>query len=234
MPKDKDVKQAILQEGQVRVEEVPAPCVEPGTILVLVSHSCISSGTELSGLAASGMPIWKQVIAQPDKLEKVWKLVATHGVANTYHQVRGKLDSGRPTGYSAAGIVCGVGAGIDDVAVGDRVACAGAQCAYHAEVIRVPRNLAVVIPDAVESSWASTVALGAIALQGVRRANASLGESFVVVGLGVIGNLTAQLLQAAGVVFLDLLGAPGEVGERLAVGGQGQLHLRPVRTDLVE
>lgn len=202
--KDTEVKQAILQEGKVQVEEVPAPCAEPGTILVRVSYSCISSGTEMSGLAASGMPLWKQVVTQPEKLEKVWKMVATHGVANTYRQVRGKLDSGRPTGYSAAGIVCSVGAGIDDVAIGDRVACAGAQCAYHAEVIRVPRNLAVVIPEAVDAMCASTVALGAIALQGVRRANVSLGETFAVVGLGVLGNLTAQLLRAAGCRVLGL------------------------------
>ena len=91
-----------------------------------------------------------------------------------------KLQPGDPTGYSAAGVVLEVGAGIDDLAPGDRVACAGAQCAFHAGVIRVPRNLVVPVPDGVDLEAASSVALGAIALQGVRRLQPTLGETFVV------------------------------------------------------
>lgn len=105
---DTEVKQAILQEGQVQVEEVPAPCVEPGTILVRVSYSCISSGTEMSGLAASGMPLWKQVVTQPEKLEKVWKMVATHGVANTSVKFEGSWIPGGPLDTRLLGLCAGL------------------------------------------------------------------------------------------------------------------------------
>jgi len=121
-------------------------------------------------------------------------------------QIETKLSSGEPTGYSAAGIVLEVGAGVGDFRSGDRVACAGAQCAYHAEVIRVPRNLAVPIPDELGFEDASTVTLGAIALQGVRRAQPTLGETFVVIGLGILGQLAVQILRANGcrVIGTDL------------------------------
>ena len=102
------------------------------------------------------------------------------------------------TGYSAAGSVIGVGDGVEGFRVGDRVACAGAQSAHHAEIIRVPGNLTVAIPDGLPTADASTVTLGAIALQGVRRAAPTMGETFVVIGLGVLGQLTAQLLRANG------------------------------------
>jgi predicted dehydrogenase/threonine dehydrogenase-like Zn-dependent dehydrogenase len=104
----------------------------------------------------------------------------------------------QPIGYSAAGKVVAVGAGIDDISVGDRCACAGAQAAFHAEIIRVPRNLAVKLPAGLDYSEASTVTLGTIALQGVRRAQPTLGETFIVIGLGVLGQLTVQLLKQAG------------------------------------
>jgi predicted dehydrogenase/threonine dehydrogenase-like Zn-dependent dehydrogenase len=112
----------------------------------------------------------------------------------------------QPTGYSATGTVIEVGEGIGDLAPGDRVACAGAQSAHHAEIIRVPRNLVVPVPEALGDEAASTVTLGAIALQGVRRAQPTLGETFVVIGLGLLGQLTQQILQANGcqVIGIDL------------------------------
>jgi predicted dehydrogenase/threonine dehydrogenase-like Zn-dependent dehydrogenase len=120
--------------------------------------------------------------------------------------VQGTLESGNPSGYSAVGTVLEVGQGVEGFAVGDRVACAGAQCAFHAEIICVPCNLTVAIPASLEFSKASTVTLGAIALQGVRRASPTLGESFVVLGLGVLGQLTCQILKANGcrVIGIDL------------------------------
>lgn len=188
------------------VDDVPAPCVEPGTILVRVHTSCISIGTELSGLAQSATTLWARAWRQPEKVKQVLRMAASQGVSATRDLIEGKLTAGEPTGYSAAGIVLEVGAGIDDIKPGDRVACAGAQCAHHAEVIRVPRNLAAPIPPGVGFESASTVTLGAIALQGVRRARPTLGESFVVVGLGSLGQLTVQLLRANGcrVIGTDL------------------------------
>lgn len=200
------MKQVLIKKGQAIVEEVPAPLVESQTLLVQVSHSCISTGTEMSGLKTSSTPLWKKAIQNPEKLVKVMDMARTQGMARTASMVQGKLESGEPTGYSAAGTVLAVGSGIEDIQVGDRVACAGAQCAHHAEIIRVPRNLSVPIPAELGFATASTVTLGAIALQGVRRAQPTLGETFTVIGLGVLGQLTVQLLQANGcrVIGIDL------------------------------
>jgi predicted dehydrogenase len=200
------VKQVLLKRGQPFIEDVPAPAVEAGTVLVRVHFSCISAGTEVSVIQSSGTPLYRRALKQPENVRKVLRLLATQGLSRTLDQVRGKLDAAHAIGYSAAGVVLESGDGISDLHIGDRVACAGAQCAHHAEVIRVPRNLAVRAPDKVDLEAASTVALGAIALQGVRRAQPTLGETFVVVGLGVIGQLTAQLLRANGcrVIGTDL------------------------------
>jgi predicted dehydrogenase/threonine dehydrogenase-like Zn-dependent dehydrogenase len=200
------VRQVLLLKGQAVVDEVPAPLVEPGTILVRTVCSCISTGTELSGLRSTSMPLWKRALKNPDKLKKAVAMMASQGFSSVWNNVQGKLAAGSPTGYSAAGVVLEVGAGIDDLEPGDRVACAGAQCAHHAEILRVPRNLAVVIPEGLDWQQACTATLGAIALQGVRRAQPTLGENFVVLGLGILGQLTTQLLKANGcrTIGLDL------------------------------
>ncbi|MBI5049139.1 MAG: bi-domain-containing oxidoreductase [Deltaproteobacteria bacterium] len=200
------MKQVLIKRGQTVVEEVPAPIIEAGTLLVQVNHSCISVGTEMSGIAASGLPLWKRAIRQPENVIKAIHMAATEGLSRTRSIVEGALSVGQPTGYSASGVVMEVGEGIYDIIKGQRVACAGAQCAHHAEIIRVPRNLTTVIPDNLDFASASTVTLGAIALQGVRRAQPTLGENFVVIGLGILGQLTAQLLKANGccVIGTDL------------------------------
>lgn len=152
----------------------------------------------MSGVRASAAPLWKRAIRQPENVAKVAQYVASEGFIRTWNRIDGKLTTGNATGYSAAGTVIGVGEGVNDLEYGDRVACAGAQFAHHAEVVRVPRNLVVSVPEPVDMPVASTVTLGAIAMQGVRRANPTLGETFVVIGLGILGQLTAQLLRANG------------------------------------
>ncbi len=211
------MKQVLIKQGQAVVEEVPAPGVEPGTVLVAVDHSCISIGTEMAGMRASQTPLWKRALKNPDKVLAVLKMAATQGLGHTKDVVEGRLQSGDPTGYSAAGVVLAVGEGVNDIAPGERVACAGAQYAHHAEVVRVPRNLVVKVPDGVSLKHASTVTLGAIALQGVRRANPTLGETFVVIGLGVLGQLTVQMLKANGcrVIGSDLDEGRVALAERL-------------------
>lgn len=183
------MKQVLIKQGAVVLEEVPAPTAEPGYRRVRVSHSCISTGTELSGMKQGAMPLWKRALTQPDKVKKALTMLATKGFSKTKSIIQGKLGSGSPTGYSAAGVV---------FETGQRVACAGAQFANHAEIIQVPDNLIVPIPQNLDFPEASTVALGAIALQGVRRAQPTLGERFVVIGLGFLGQVTAQLLQVNG------------------------------------
>ena len=192
------MKQVLIKPGMAVLEEVPAPQVESGTILVRVKYSCISIGTEMSGLKSSETPLWKRALKEPEKVKKVLEMAATQGISKTHKLIKDTVSSGVPTGYSAAGIVLEIGDGVEDIVVGDYVACAGAQCAYHAEIIRIPRNLAVKIPENLNFKNASTVTLGAISLQGVRRAQPTLGETFVVIGLGIIGQLTVQLLKVNG------------------------------------
>lgn len=200
------MKQVLIKKGQAFIEEVPSPQIEDNKILVKVDYSCISIGTEMSGVKASALPLWKKALKEPEKVKKVFSMVANNGFKKTKQIVKGKLESGSAVGYSTAGIVIGVGNNIKDIKIGDRVACAGAQCAHHAEIINVPRNLLVKVPDKVSLMEASMVTLGSIAMQGVRRANTTLGETFVVIGLGVIGQIVVQLLKASGcrVIVSDL------------------------------
>lgn len=200
------MKQIVLKQGRAVVEEVPAPPLVPGAVLVRVAHSCISAGTELRGIREGGVPLWQRALRDPDKIRKAVEMAATQGVARTRSIIAGKLRAGEAAGYSAAGTVLAVGSGIDDLRPGDAVACAGARYALHAEVVCVPRNLTVPVPQGLGTEAASTVTLGAIALQGVRRAQPTLGETFVVIGLGILGQLTVQLLRAngCGVIGTDL------------------------------
>lgn len=160
----------------------------------------------MSGVRESDKAIWRRALERPQQVKKLAELALRNGIASTQSLVRTKLAEAHPIGYSLTGRVLSVGEGIEDLRVGDRVACAGAQHAHHAEIVRVPRNLSVLVPEGVEDDAAATVTLGAIALQGLRRVNPTLGETFVVIGLGLVGQLTVQLLKASGarVVASDL------------------------------
>lgn len=200
------MKQVLIKAGKAIVEDVPAPQVGRKNILVRVTHSCISVGTEMAGVKMSGLPLYQRALKQPENVKRVLEMMRDQGVKRTIDRVMGKLSAGSATGYSAAGVVIELGDEVVGFAVGDRVACAGAGIANHAEVIDVPVNLAVKIPEDLETAIASTVTLGAIAMQGVRRAQPTLGETFVVVGLGILGQITAQILSANGcrVIGIDL------------------------------
>lgn len=192
------MKQLLVRSGKVFLQDVPAPVAGPKNVLVRVERSCVSVGTEMAGVKMSGLPLYRRALKQPHHVKRVLQLMRDQGVARVYKQVKGKLDAGLPTGYSAAGTVIAVGSEVDGIAVGDRVACAGAGVANHAEVIDVPVNLCVPVPQQVSFDAAATVTLGAIAMQGVRRAQPTLGETVVVIGLGILGQITAQLLTANG------------------------------------
>lgn len=192
------MKQVLIKDGAAVVVDVPAPQVGPGNVLVRVAHSCISAGTEMANVSLSALPLYRRAMRQPQHVRRVLQMVKDQGLNYTLNRVRGLLDAGSVTGYSAAGTVVAVGHEVSGFAVGDRVACAGAGIANHAEFIDVPVNLAVHVPPEVQLTDASTVTLGAIALQGVRRAAPTLGETIAVVGLGFLGQLTAQFLRANG------------------------------------
>lgn len=192
------MKQVLVRSGGVVIEEVPAPRVSPKNLLVRVCHSCVSVGTEMAAVGNSGLPLYRRALKQREHAKRVIDLMRDQGVKRTLDRVLGKLSAGLPTGYSAAGEVIEVGSEVSEFRFGDLVACAGGGIANHAEFIEVPVNLAVKIPPGVTTELASTVTLGAIAMQGVRRANPTLGETVSVVGLGILGQLTAQLLRANG------------------------------------
>ena len=200
------MKQVLIKGGSAVVDDVPSPAVGRRNVLVRVTHSCISVGTEMAGMRMSGLPLYQRALKQPENVKRVLDMMREQGIKRTLDRVQGKLAAGSPTGYSAAGVVIEVGEEVEGFSVGDRVACAGAGVANHAEIIDVPVNLAVPCPEGLGNDMACTVTLGAIAMQGVRRAQPTLGETFVVVGLGILGQITAQLLTANGcrVIGVDL------------------------------
>jgi predicted dehydrogenase/threonine dehydrogenase-like Zn-dependent dehydrogenase len=184
--------------GKLRVVEVPAPRVGEGRLLVATRVSLISSGTEKQLMDLAKASLAGKAMARPDLVRRVIRNVGRDGLRPTIDKVFAKLDTPIPLGYSLAGEVIEVGRGVGGLAVGDRVACAGAGLANHADFNAVPKNLTVPIPSGVDDEDASFVTLGAIALQGVRLASPTLGERIVVMGLGLIGLLTVQLLKANG------------------------------------
>ncbi len=200
------MKQVLVRQGEVVVEEVPAPQAEPGGVLVRVAASCISAGTEGAGISVQRQPLVRRALEHPERVKAALELVVEKGVARAVGMVRGDMQAPAPTGYSVAGRVVELGPGVTDLAVGDAVACAGAGLANHAEYVAVPRNLVARVPEGLALEDAATATLGAIALHGVRRALPTLGEWFAVVGLGLLGQLTAQLLRAHGcrVLGIDL------------------------------
>ncbi|MFJ8233334.1 bi-domain-containing oxidoreductase [Streptomyces sp. NPDC094448] len=187
------------KSGELALLDVPVPGCKPGGVLVRSAYSLISTGTELMKVSEAGMSMLGKARSRPDQVAKVVQSVATNGVGATYRKVMGKLDSWTPLGYSLCGVVEQVGTGIGDVAVGDLVACAGNEHALHAELNWVPKNLYTPVPDGLEPRHAAFGTVGSIALQGVRRGEPQLGEVALVIGLGLIGQLVAQLLTASGV-----------------------------------
>ena len=212
------MKQVLIRDGRAVVEEVPAPAPGPGEILVAVRASCVSAGTEGAGLAMSALPLYRRALKQPDHVRRVIEMARDQGVMATWEKVKGKLDAGLPTGYSAAGTITAIGDAVEGFQVGDRVAAAGAGIANHAEIIAVPVNLAVRLPEGLDWGAAATVTLGAIALQGVRRANPTLGETMVVIGLGFLGQLSVQMLVANGCRIVGVDPDPARRALALATG----------------
>jgi predicted dehydrogenase/threonine dehydrogenase-like Zn-dependent dehydrogenase len=194
------VKQILqnLKTGAVSVTDVPAPVVRPGFVLVRTSASLISAGTERMTVETGQKSLMGRAFEQPALVKQVIQKARTEGVLNTIDAVRSKLESLVALGYSAAGTVMEAGAGVTEFRQGDRVACAGVGYASHAEVLAVPKNLCVRVPAPVSFDAAAFGTLGAIALQGVRLTEPTLGEAVVVIGLGLIGQLAVQLLKANG------------------------------------
>lgn len=201
--------------------EAPEPTCEPGRVLVDVAWSMISPGTELDWLDTTPRGLWWRVRHRSDGAGRALRRVRSDGVASALSFYRDKEPAARPLGYSCAGVVRQVGEGVEGLEAGARVACVGAGYAVHAELVSVPRNLVARIPAGVSLRSASSVALGGIAVQALRRADTRLGESVVVVGLGVVGQLVAQAFHAAGarVIGVDPLADRVERASRFLAHG---------------
>jgi predicted dehydrogenase/threonine dehydrogenase-like Zn-dependent dehydrogenase len=201
-----------MRTGESTVQDVPAPGVSHGRVLIRVDASLVSAGTERMLVEFGEKNLLEKARARPDLVRQTLDKMARDGVLATLDAVQNKLGQPMPVGYSVAGEVIAVGAGVDGFSIGDRVAAAGANQAVHAEVVSVPKNLVVKIPDGVPFDTAAFTTVGAIALQGVRLAELRLGEIAGVIGLGLLGQITVQLLRAQGcrVIGLDLQRARAE------------------------
>ena len=195
-----------VKTGDTNLETVPPPALQPGGVRVRTAASLISAGTEKMLIDLASKSYLGKAQARPDLVRQVLDKARKEGLLNTYRNVMSKMEKPMPLGYSAAGIVEAVGADVYSLQAGDRVAVAGAGYANHAEINFVPKNLTALIPDGVSLEEAAYTTVASIALQGVRLARPELGDNVVVIGLGLIGLITAQLLQANGcrVLGLDL------------------------------
>jgi predicted dehydrogenase/threonine dehydrogenase-like Zn-dependent dehydrogenase len=196
------------RNGQIEVRDVPAPRAAKGCVLVRVAASLVSAGTERASSEFASKNLIQKAQARPDLVRDVVSKIRREGLWSGVSAVRSRLDQPSPLGYSCAGTVVEVGEGVSDIRVGDRVACAGAGFAVHAQFACVPRMLvARIASSSVDFESAAFTTVGAIAMHAVRTAEAALGEVVAVIGLGLLGQLAVQILRAAGctVIGLDLI-----------------------------
>lgn len=213
-----------LKNGGTCIIEAPAPMVSPGSLLIGTRTSLISAGTERMLVDFGRASYLEKARQQPEKVKMVFEKAKIDGLLTTYEAVRSKLDQPIPLGYSNVGSVIEVGSGVENFSIGDRVVSNG----RHADLVCVSKNLCARIPDDVNDDAASFTVLGAIALQSIRLAKPTLGEAFVVIGVGLIGLLSVQLLKANGcrVLAIDYdnrkLSLAKKFGAEICNPGQGR------------
>src|SRR5580658_4259624 len=193
------------RSAEISVAEVPAPQLLAGCALVRTASSLVSAGTERASSEFASKNLLQKARMRPDLVREVLSKISRDGLLATVSTVRSRLDQPTALGYSSAGTVVAVGEGVADISPGNRVACAGAGHAVHAEFACVPRLLVARIPsDTVSFDEAAFTTLGAVVLHGVRNAEAKLGDVVAVIGLGLLGQLTVQILKAAGCCVLGM------------------------------
>lgn len=200
------MKQVFAKKGKVEVEEVTPPTCGDKEVKIKVNYSVISVGTELDTIRKVKQPLYKTALEKRDLVEKVFQKARKEGYLKTYKYAKTMINHWWPLGYSCAGEVVEVGGRVNEFSVGDKVACAGQDYASHAEIVTVPKNLVVKVLPGVDLKEAAHTTIGAIAIQGVRRLKVTFGETIVVFGLGLIGQLIVQILKAAGcqVIGIDI------------------------------
>ena len=211
----------IPRSGSLAVQNVPLPAVPPGFVLVANAASVISAGTERASLQFAQSGLLQKARSRPDLVGQLMQKARREGILTAANAAFSKLDIPQSPGYSSAGTVIAIGAGVAEFRVGDRVACAGADYAVHAEAVAVPVNLVAKIPSSVHGAVsfedAAFATVGAIAMHGFRLGSPALGETVAVIGLGLIGLITVQIAKAAGcvVVGMDLDAARCALAEKL-------------------
>jgi len=219
------MKQVIqnFKTGELYVDDVPRPSISKGMVLVENKFSLISAGTERGTVKVGKANLIGKAKQRPDLVAQVLQNIKKEGLKATIDKVKTKLDSLKALGYSTSGVVMASMDTNGKFNVGDRVACAGQDYASHSEVVSIPQNLVVKIPDNVSFEDASFTTLGAIALQGVRQANPTLGENICVIGLGLLGQITTQLLKANGCKVFGIDLSPNLIKLALKSGADSAL-----------
>jgi predicted dehydrogenase/threonine dehydrogenase-like Zn-dependent dehydrogenase len=208
------------RSGELELADVPAPMPTRGQVLVQNHYSVMSPGTDKMAMEFARKSMLAKARSRPDLVRQVMRKLQQEGPVSTYRTVSTRLEAPQPMGYSCAGIVRDVGPEVRGFSVGDRVACAGAGYANHAELVAVPENLVCHVPDSIGLDDAAFATLGAISLQGLRVADPTLGEIAAVVGLGLIGQLAVQLLRANGCRVLGIDLDPRRVRQSLDQGAE--------------
>jgi predicted dehydrogenase len=206
------------KSGRLALEEVPAPALRRGGVIVRTACSLVSSGTEAMQVRQATMTLVGKAQARPDQVRKVLDSVRRQGLAATWRAVMNRLDSLTPLGYSLAGHVTAVGEGAEEFREGQRVACGGVGYANHAEFNFVPKNLVVPVPDRVTFQEAACTTVGAVALQGFRQSHLVLGETVAVIGLGLVGQIFLQIARAAGCRTVGIDADPARVALAAELG----------------
>ncbi len=215
-----------LKDGRIAVADVPVPTLTDKFVLVRTGASVISAGTEKTKIDMGKKGLLQKARARPDLVQQVLKKLRTDGFAKTFSTVNTRLGAASPLGYSSAGIALAVGGLVEGIRPGDRVACGGVGYANHAEFAVVPKNLVVKVPPNVSDEEAAFTTLASIALQGIRLADPKLGETVLVLGLGLLGQLTVQMLRANGcrVLATDLDASLVELAQRWDAIGVHAAH----------
>ena len=204
-----------IKSGKTILEEIPAPSIVHGEVLIQTKKTLVSTGTEKMLVNFGKAGYIGKIKQQPEKFKLAIDKIKSDGIKPTLEAIFRKLDEPIPLGYSNSGIVIGVGNGVKSIRVGDRVACNG----YHAEIVSVPENLVAKIPDNVSYEDAAFTVVGSIGLQGIRLLNPTFGETIVVYGLGVIGLISAQILKSNGcnVIGIDLDEKKLKIADKLGI-----------------
>lgn len=206
-----------LKSGQMEILEVPFPALNKGSILVQNHYSVISAGTEGKTVTDARKGYIAKAKSRQKEVKQVIEMIKANGLLPTYNFVMNKLEAPSALGYSCAGEVIAIGEGVSTFKVGDYVACGG-NGASHAEIVSIPVNLAVIVPRHVDLQQAAFTTIGSIAIQGIRQADLRMGENCLIIGMGIIGQLTYKILEASGIQPIGVDVSQAQVNQSLEIG----------------